>query len=208
MRLFGYQLDRKHTHMQKSLAGFTLVEVIVVVAVVGFISAQIFASFSGLNQASIFKRSAQELSFNIRRAQNMALAVAPVAIGGSLTIPQSVGIRITSSLNDDDGDGVSDNKEYFFFSDQNANGKYDGPGERIEPSIFLPGGMRITSITGSVFANQACHIIFYTPEARVALTQYNGNSVGNFMNVTLTAPSGDTITVRTLVSGQVSVFEP
>lgn len=197
-------------------------ETILVVAIVGFISAQIFASFSGLNQASILKRSAQELSFNIRRAQNMALAVAPVKIGAggcapepTPCIPKSVGIRLTRSKNDTLpsplGNGIPDNEEYFFFADQNKNRIYNDPGERIEPSTFLPNGIRITSITGTSSGHPEAHIIFYTPEARVRLTKYNGGPVNpsgsaGFMDVTLTAPSGDTITVRIGTSGQVSVL--
>lgn len=172
---------------------------IVSTAIILLISGQVLVNFSNLKEASTLTRSAQELAFNIRRAQNMSISVVGIRIGGTVQIPLAVGLRISSV--------AGDNNRYFFFADQNLNGFYDGPAERIEPDTLFPGNVKITAITGEVLpANPGVHIIFYTPEATILLSNHNGTPIPNFVNVTLTSPSGGIQTIRTRISGQVTVF--
>ena len=185
-------------------SGFTLLEMAVSLSIVVLITAQVLVSFSGLREASTLNRAAQELAFDIRRAQNMALAVAPVALGlgGTLHIPQSVGILISTRSGIINGYVAY---TYFFFSDQNRNGKYDGVSEQIEPLIVLPANIRITSITGEDSVNLGVHISFYTPEATPTMTNFNGVPIASFVDITLRGGSGATKIVRVLASGSVSV---
>ena len=94
--------------------GFTVVEMIVVLAIVLLIGGQILVDFGSLNEASTLNRAAQELAFNIRRAQNMSLAVTGVKIGGVMQIPDGVGLRLSSQ--------TGSNDSYFFFADQDCHG--------------------------------------------------------------------------------------
>ncbi|MDZ4285353.1 MAG: type II secretion system protein [Candidatus Sungbacteria bacterium] len=185
--------------------GFTLIEMVVAVGIVLLISTQVLISFSVLRESSQLKRSAQELSFSIRKAQNMAVAISAVRVGGVIQIPKSASIRLTISTADANGDGIQDNGEYFFFADQDGDGVYDA-NERIEPNLIFPGNMQITSITGATNGNPGAHVIFYTPEARVALTNYNGTLLAaSVMDIKVSAPSGNFILVRVRISGQVIV---
>ena len=188
---------RKKLGALRKRSGFTILEMIVSIAIITLISAQVLVSFSGLNEASTLNRAAQELAFNIRRAQNMSLAVAPVNIGGTLMIPQAVGIRISSQISAN---------SYFFFADQDKNGTYDDPVEQIEPIIILPGSIRIASVTGEIPGNPGVHIIFYTPEATLAVTDFIGARIPNFIDITLQGTSGAIKIVRIRMSGQVSVL--
>ena len=185
--------------------GFTLIEMVVSVAIIFLIGSQILVSFSSLRESSQLKRSAQEFSFSIRKAQNMAVAISAVRVGGILQTPKAAGIRLTISTADANGDGIKDNSEYFFFADQNGNGVYDA-NERIEPNLIFPGNMQIASTTGATNLNPEAHVIFYTPEARVALTNYNGTLLtASVMDIKVSAPSGNFILVRVRISGQVIV---
>ena len=183
--------------------GFTVVEMIVVLAIVLLIGGQILVDFGSLNEASTLNRAAQELAFNIRRAQNMSLAVTGVKIGGVIQIPDGVGLRLSSQ--------TGSNDSYFFFADQDCPGAgcglYTGAMERIEPNIMLPGRIRITAITGVIPAQPSAHIIFYTPEATLILTNELGVPIlGTVMDITLSGASGATKHVRIRTSGLVRVF--
>ena len=167
-------------------------------AIILLISGQVLVGFSNLREASTLTRAAQELAFNIRRAQNMSVSVVGVGIGGIMQIPNAVGLRLSSV--------AGNNDRYFFFADQNSNGFYDGVTERIEPDILLPGNVRITSITGEAPAGSGVHMIFYTPEATLLLSNGAGTPIPNFINITLTGPSGDVRRVRVRMSGQVTVI--
>ena len=179
--------------------GFTILEMLISVSIILFISGQVLVSFSNLKETSTLTRAAQELAFNIRRAQNMSVAVVGVGIGGTMQIPNAVGLRLSSA--------EGNNKRYFFFADQGAsNGLYDGSTERIEPDILLPGNVSITSITGEVPESPGVHIIFYTPEATLLLSNGVGTPISNFVTITLTGPSGGIQRVRIRMSGQVTVL--
>ena len=194
----------KRTDIVYQKKGFTLLEMAISLSIVVIITAQVMVSFSGLREASTLNRAAQELAFNIRRAQNMALAVAPVALGpgGTLQIPQAVGILISTQTIILNGYQLY---SYFFFSDQNRNGKYDGTSEQIEPIIVLPGNISIDSITGETILHPGVHIMFYTPDATTVMTNYNSVTIPTFIDITLKGTSGATRIVRVLASGFVSV---
>jgi len=202
MKFFGWQsLIRKKKYPSNGARiqiGFTLIEMLVSTAIILFISGQVLVSFSTLRESSTLTRAAQELSFNIRRAQNMSLSVVAVGIGGITQIPHAVGLRLSSQS--------GSNTSYFFFADQDSNGMYSGAIERIEPNILLPGNIKITSITGELIASPGVHIIFYTPEATLILSNGVAGAIPNFMSIILTAPSGATRIVRIRISGQVIVY--
>ena len=168
---------------------------VVAVSIVLFISAQVLVSFSTLNERTTLDRAAQELAFNIRRAQNMALAVAPVNLGGTLTIPRSIGIRFSSQIP----------TNYFFFADQNQDGIYNDPAEKIEPLIRFPGNIKINTLTGELVGNPGIHMIFTTPEATLTMTDAVGRLIPNFVDIKIQGVSGALKIVRVRISGQVTV---
>lgn len=188
------KLPDNRTHFQR---GFSLIEMLVAMGIILLISGQVLVSFSTLREASTLTRAAQELGFNIRHAQNSSLAMSPVIVGGIMQDWHAVGLRLSSQ--------AGSNSSYFFFADQDNNAIYTGPAERIEPSVILPGNIKITSITGELVASPGAHIIFYTPEATLVLSNAAGGTIPNFMDITLTAPSGATRIVRIRMSGQVTV---
>ena len=63
----------------------------------------------------------------------------------------------------------------------------------------------IASITGEVVGNPGAHIIFYTPEATVALTNLSAVIIPNFLDINLQGDSGALKIVRVRISGQVTV---
>ncbi len=181
----------------RKMDGYTLIEMIIALAIVAFISAQMFVSFSSLNEASRLNRAANELAFNIRRAQNMALSISATKIGGAVAIPRGVGIKVSSD--------PSANTSYLFFADQNSDGIFTSLTEQMEPIVRLPDGIYISSVTGETLATRGVHLIYYTPEATLAMTNVAGVPIPVFVDIVLTGRSGAVRVVRIQTSGQVSV---
>lgn len=194
-----------------AIAGFSMLELMVSIAIMLFVGAQVFVSIRSLNQTVYLNRAAQELGFAIRRAQTMALAVSAVPIGGVYQIPPSIGIRLSFT--------AGDNGHYFFFSDVydgcpgsiNPDKKYSGTCEQIEPDLLLPRGITIKSINnGGLITVTEGYIIFITPEATLTLKGKSGILFPSLdpMNIVLTSSSGQTRTVRVRLSGQVTILNP
>lgn len=59
---------------QTNVRGFTLIEVLIVVAIIGIVSAMILVTFSGRQQARNLERAAREVMATLREAQNYALS--------------------------------------------------------------------------------------------------------------------------------------
>ena len=195
-------------HVALMQRGFTLIELLISTSIILLIGGQVFVSFSGLNEASTLDRAAQELAFNIRRAQNMALSIAAVNINGTYQIPRSVALQISSrdKKNDPPPKHTADSGMYLFFADQNGNQEFDYPDEQIQPEIMLPGNIQITSISGIIPGNPEANLIFYTPEATLLVSRFNGNAINaNPVLIVLQASSGATRTIKLRSSGQVTV---
>ena len=184
--------------------GFTLVEAMVIIAVITVISAQAIFSFAGLHEGSAINRSTRELALAIRKAQNMAFAVTQVEAGGTYIIPQAVGVRLSSA---------DKPERYFIFADLVAGGARDnkyvaGDDAKIGSDGVFERGVKITSLKDKDGNSiPTAHIMFAAPEAVIALTDGDGNQfVSDKIDIELKSASGrltKTITVRT--SGQVGV---
>lgn len=61
-------------YRRKTASGFTLIEVMIVVAIIGITSAMIFVTFSGQRQTRNTERAAREVLAALREAQNYALS--------------------------------------------------------------------------------------------------------------------------------------
>jgi len=137
----------KHHRIFLKDAGFTIVEVLVVLAIVAIISGFMVVNFRKGGESGKLQRSAQLIVQNIRKAQNMALS--SVEYGGA--VPYAYGVFF-------DRDVIN---SYILFADLNPDSyRYNGepPDKRIE-TINLERGIVIDSISPSPFL----HIAFSPP---------------------------------------------
>ncbi len=74
--------------------GFTLIEVLIVVAIIGIVSAMILVTFSGQRQTRNLERAAREVLATLREAQNYALSGRAGAISENNTY---YGVQIASA---------------------------------------------------------------------------------------------------------------
>lgn len=189
----------------KQRDGFTAIELVVSLAIITLVSAQIFVSFSGLGQGTTLNRAVQELMGEIRKAQYGAIAVIYAPSSGLPPSP-AVGIRISAVI------GLT--PQVLRFIDRNdcascvQNNKYDAAWNEKIGEYSLPANMKINRLLDDqILPNSynTMHILFKVPEAEVTLTKDDGTPFpGNRVDIELASTSGlkKIITVR--VTGQIN----
>jgi prepilin-type N-terminal cleavage/methylation domain-containing protein len=132
--------------------GFTLIEVLVVLAIIFVLTSITFPSYRTAQRQYIIENAAQKLAQDIRRVEEMAMA-AREHPGASVNFQRGYGIRLqTNSSN------------YILFADLNNNRNYD-PGEEIEISS-LGENIRITNLSpGSPLT-----VVFLPPDPQAIIT--------------------------------------
>lgn len=191
------------SHLRFLRSGITSIEMMISLAIITLISAQVLVSFTGLNEGVALRRSAQELALAIRTAQNMALGTRQLP-GVPLNVI-AAGVRFSKATE-------SDATKYFIFADYAPrNFIYDsGPSdEKIKASeVTFPRGVKIDSFSGCALINPCpdiIHAVFVAPEATATLTDSSGNPVGNRVEITLRAPTQQSIRVIVLTTGQITI---
>ena len=128
-------------------SGFTIMELLVVLAIIAIISGFMVVNFRKGEEGGRLVRSAQQIAQNIRKVQNMALS--SVEYQGE--IPYAYGVYFSRDITD----------SYILFADKNPDSfRYNGepPDKKIE-TINLERGIVIDSISPSPFL----HIAFSPP---------------------------------------------
>ena len=191
--------------------GFTALEMVVVLAIFTAISAQVLVSFTGLNEGVALYRSTQELALNIRKAQNMSIAVSQLPgfiLNPPYTSPPAIGVFL-STLPSEAG-------SYFLFVDHNIhNYVYDAgasPTEKIPDSdTQLLGHVYIKSIqylnAGSLVDVPAgrAFVVFDATEGTLHFTAGFGFDLQDYLEITLVTPSGRTKQLILRTSGQINI---
>jgi len=101
-------------------AGFTLMELVVVISIFVIISSVILADYPGFSERVALERTAQEIALSLREAETLALAVRESSEGSGVF--PGFGVHFDASTP----------REYILFSDDNNNLVYDGVSEEID----------------------------------------------------------------------------
>ncbi len=113
------------------IRAFTLIELIIVVAIVGLISGLFLAHYRSGERVSDLQTYTQKIVSILKQAQSWAL-----------TGQETNGLR--------PGYGVyfSDSQTYFLFADLDDNYQYNVPGDAIIQSFTLPSHLTVDNING------------------------------------------------------------
>ncbi len=95
--------------------GFSLIELLVSIAIITFLMGTVLFSYRDSNDRLVVNSAAQELAIAIRQAQSYGLSVKESGIGTG-AFSYAYGIYASPIL---------DNTSYYIFIDRNANGLYD-----------------------------------------------------------------------------------
>jgi type II secretion system protein H len=149
--------------------GFTLVELIVVFAVMGLLTALFLANYRPVSERTEVEMSTQEMAANIRLAQSNTLGAAEY----EGNVPEG-GWGVYMEDEDD---------QYIIYADVDNNHIYSGESEKWQKKE-LPGGIYITSTGGGSRADVA----FEPPDPT---TYINGNSTSTDEVVVTIADNND-----------------
>ncbi len=103
-------------------SGFTIVELTIVIAIIGVISALILFNSGSLNSSLLLSNTAYEMGLIVREVQIAGLGVRATDNSGAQNFTFSQGVHID----------IAEPNQMIVFSDKNNNGKYDGSIEDVQ----------------------------------------------------------------------------
>ena len=195
------------------IGGFTLVEMLVSVSVLGLIMSVALYNYGTFNDDLVLSSAGQEIAIAMRQAQTYGLTVKEVSTHGGV-FSSAYGIYF-----DTDTEPTS----YYIFADTNSNFKFEngngcgsgaGPTECVE-KFNLRNGVKVTDVCNQsacsgVLGVKMMDVTFLrpNPDARI----YFSNSSGVILagpsltgKIILTSPKGKSLTITVESTGQVSV---
>lgn len=197
-----------NTFISKSAKAFTVIELMVSVAIVGVISAVVIFNYSKFNDNISLSSATQEIAVAIREAQTYGLSVKETSIGSG-QFGSAYGIYFEPD----------DPSHYFVFVDLDGSNTFDigsgcgsGSTECIE-KFTLRNGARITSICDAMTCPpessvKKLNIVFLrpNPDALIYFTNNGGqikSGPSTRARIILTSTKGTTVTVTVESTGQV-----
>lgn len=177
--------------------GFTLIELIVSISIIGLVTGLFLANYSSANRRTDLTMTAQKMVADIHLAQNYALGLARYGTSSSTYVPAG-GWGVRFDLN------TLGNNQYVIFADKDGNKKYDS-GEAIEgfgaQATYLPTNISIYSLSVS-----PANITFLPPDP--ITTIYNGVASSTSVDIVLRDAKTNSIkTVRVNFLGLVEVID-
>lgn len=178
---------------KSSLGGFTIIEMLVSVAIIGMISGIFLVNYRGTNRRSELVGAAQKFASDARLAQNYSLGLKKADIADANPPAGGWGIYINRA-----------STSYVLFADKNApsgNRQYDN-GEKVR-EIFFPKGVTVATNGISIggLSVPTSTIVFFPPDP---LT-YIKNSTTTNISIILKDQDNSTSTVRINFLGLIEV---
>ena len=138
---------------------FTLIESLVTISIIAVLSIIVLPNYNSIRQQLALQRSAFKLSQDIRAVQEMAMSTKE--FGGEIP---------------DGGYGISlsTGTSYTTFVDDDSDGKYDNPSERVGDDVFLEKGVEINNISPTALQT----IIFLPPDPKISFMNLGGSDMG------------------------------
>lgn len=109
-------------HLLRTGRGFSLIEMMLVVAIIALISGSVLVNFTVFNGGVTLENLAYEISLIVRQAQFFSINVLQAGTPGDITFDAAYGVSFSNSPEN------GQNKQFTLFADMNNDGIYE-PGE-------------------------------------------------------------------------------
>lgn len=149
--------------------GFTIFELLVVVAVIGIISTILVVNWRQGEKQYLLQRTAQKIVQDIRKAQDLALT----SYRHQGQIPPNYGVYFTTQ-------GPT---SYKIFTDDNDNNQYDSSDSDVE-TINLENGITISALS----SEPKLHLTFSLPDAFTIINPSTGSATITIKRTGLSCP--------------------
>ena len=156
------------TFSEKSGAGFTLIEILVVVSIIIVLSVIVLSNYEFGGYQFSLQRSVSKLSQDIRTAEEMSMSARPFQ---GFVPPGGYGIYLEHS-----------SSSYYLFADQNSDGSYES--NEIAEVLELEEGTQINQLclrqssnppSGTCDCQNTYSIVFVPPDPTI---KFNNNVAG------------------------------
>jgi prepilin-type N-terminal cleavage/methylation domain-containing protein len=175
----------------KKGAGFTMMEMLVVIFIIGVMSSILVVNWRKNEQTYLVQRTAQEIAQNIRKAQDLALTSKKYSV--SEDVPSYYGINFATN----------NPTSYFIFADKNGNKTYQPSDFKIDnKNILISSGVQIDYLS----AGNNLDIAFSIPDG---FTYVNGQTVDSTtIRIKKTGATCPSVSCRNIIirkTGQISI---
>ena len=167
--------------------GFTIIEILVVVFIVGLMSAILVVNWRKNEQTYLVQRTAQEIAQNIRKAQDLALSGKKA---GTVT-PSFYGVFYDKN----------DINNYIIFGDTNNNGSYQS--SDWHEIIALNSGIEIYQLSSG--NNQSLTIKFSIPDGFTTIDPSATSATIGIRKIGTTCPSVSCKNIIITNTGQITI---
>ena len=203
--LFSLKKEKTQSETSSLERGFSLVELIVVVAIFGVITVIVLVGHASFRSSIILGNLAYDVALSVRQAQSFGLGVRGFGTGTEQ-------FNVAYGIHFDSGS----NNSYILFVDQNRNGQYDGVSELIQ-LFTLARGYTIGNFCGGFSTGgEKCgplnlnflDIVFDRPEPDALFLSSATTDIYNSARISVHAPQGGERNIIIGVTGQISVKQP
>src|SRR3989338_5083069 len=188
-------------------AGFTLIELVVVMGIIGVVSAVTLANNTRFGGSVLLQNLAYDIALSIRQAQVYGISVRSYGEGNFAAY---YGMHFD----------INDATRYKLFADVSGTGIYD-PGKNVSPSPYVIGrGYYIDGLCAPAGADflsctrvDQLDVVFRRPEPDARITAGSGGQTciqnptqcRENARIIIKSPRGDTMSVLVEGTGQISV---
>lgn len=185
----------------KKNKGFSLIELVVSVAIFTIITSVVLARHSQFSGTLLLENLAYDVALSVRKAQVFGLSVREFTTGSD-EFGVGYGVYFDSSSND----------SYIFFADRNGDGKYTDSTEMVETFSFR-GGNFISEFCGILSNNNekcsgsditSLNILFERPNPEAIINSIP-TDIYSSARITVSSPQGTERSVVVSVTGQISI---